>query len=96
MKFHPFPLSCECGLMPARIKQVGLSDDGQLVIHWWCLRCRKAIYVVKDLGQPNESESAGEEIVESFAEISADTSGPAGDASFLERMGIRFLADGEA
>ena len=95
MKFRPFPLSCQCGLGPARIKQVGLSADHQLVIHWWCLQCRKAIYVVKDLRQCLE-ESAGAEYPDGCAEISTEASAPGGDASFLGSMGIRFLADGES
>ena len=94
MKFRPFSLSCECGLIPARIKQVGLSAGRQLVIHWWCLRCRKSIYVVKDLRQCLE-ESAGAEDLDACAEISTQASAPGGDAKFLESMGIRFPADGE-
>jgi len=95
MKFRPFPLSCECGLVPARIKQVGLSADRQLVIHWWCLRCRKAIYVVKDLRQCLE-ESTGAEAPAACAEISTQPLPPGGDARFLESMGIRFLPDAES
>jgi hypothetical protein len=95
MKFRPFSLCCECGLMPARIKQVGLAADGQLVIHWWCLRCRKAIYVVKDLRQCLE-ESTGAEDRGGCVETPAEASAPGGDARFLGRMGIRFLADGES
>ena len=81
--------------MPARIKQVGLSADHQLVIHWWCLRCRKAIYVVKDLRQCWE-ESGGAEDLAGCGEISAEAFAPGGDARLLENMGIRFLADGES
>ncbi len=95
MKFRPFPLSCECGLMPAWIKQVGLSADHQLVIHWRCLRCRKAIYVVKDLRQCLQECTSAEDLDGSM-EISTEASAPGGDARFLESMGIRFLADGES
>ena len=95
MKFRPFPLICECGLTPARIKQVGLSAGHQLVIHWWCLRCRKAIYVVKDLRQCL-LESAGAEDPDACVEIPTEAPVPGGDAKFLERMGIRFLTEGES
>lgn len=95
MKFRPFPLRCQCGLPPARIKQVGLSADRQLVIHWWCLRCRKSIYVVKDLRQCLE-ETTGAEDLEGCVEFSAEVPAPGGDAQFLESMGIRFLTDGES
>jgi len=95
MKFRPFALSCECGVTPTRIKQVGLSANRQLVIHWWCLRCRKSIYVVRDLRQCWE-ESAGAEDLDGDAGISTEASVPGGDAQFLQSMGIRFPADLES
>ena len=95
MKFQPFSLCCECGLMPARIKQVGLSEDHQLVIHWWCLRCRKAIYVVKDLEQCLSEHAEGEQ--DSWSEVVARTTAGGGeDDRFLASMGIRFLSEGES
>lgn len=94
MKFRPFNLRCECGLISTRIRQVGLSAEHQLVIHWWCAGCRKAMFVVKDLaecwGECPKPEDA------------ALTSSPTyelerqrGDAKFLHSMGIRFPADGD-
>jgi hypothetical protein len=95
MRFRPFALSCECGLVPARIKQVGLTADHQLVIHWWCLRCRKAIYVVKDLSLC-VAKNCGAEDAEGWAEVETPAPAPGGDARFLASMGIRFLADDES
>ena len=92
MKFRPFSLECECGLAPAKIKQVGLSAEHQLVIHWWCPRCRKAIYVVKDLSDcwlESPSPDQADEVAES----------PAGperyrtDEAFLRSMGICLPSD---
>ena len=94
MKFRPFGLRCECGLVPARIKQVGLSAEHQLVIHWWCLRCRKAVYVVKDLAECWDESPAPEEP----EEIPARCPGidrRQGDEGFLHSMGIRFPSDEE-
>ena len=94
MKFRRFALSCECGLVPTRIREVGLSTDHQLVIHWWCLGCRKAMFVVKDLAECWEDCPKPED--------SDVTSNPAydrerkkGDANFLHSMGICFPADSD-
>ena len=94
MKFRPFSLYCECGLMPSRIKQAGLSADHQLVIHWWCLGCRKAVYVVKDLAQCWEESPSPEEL-RGQAEPHNELDRQLGDARFLHSLGIRFPTDGE-
>jgi hypothetical protein len=82
-------------MMPARIKQVGLSPEHQLVIHWWCMRCRKAMYVVKDLSECWEESPSQEELEASSPEVPAGHDRPQGDERFLHSMGIRFLADNE-
>lgn len=94
MKFRPFSLYCECGLMPSRIRQVGLSADHQLVIHWWCLGCRKAVYVVKDLVQCWEESPTAEEL--EGADPVHEGERRQKDAQFLHSLGICFPADGEA
>ena len=48
MKFEPIPLRCECGCRPIRIRNVGFTPEGQLVVYWRCLACRRTMYVVKD------------------------------------------------
>lgn len=94
MKFRQFALSCECGLVPTRIRQVGLSTEHQLVIHWWCLGCRKAMYVVKDLAEcweecpkPDDSDIAPARAY--------DLERQRGDATFLHRMGICFPGESD-
>lgn len=51
MRFRQIPLQCrQCGeQVPARIKQVGLTPQHELVIHFVCLKCRRRIYIVKSL-----------------------------------------------
>jgi hypothetical protein len=77
-----------------RIKQVGLAAGHRLVIHWWCLGCRKAMYVVRDLTEcweecPAEPEWRGAR--EPHAELDRHP----GDARFLQSMGIRFPGEEE-
>jgi hypothetical protein len=95
MKFRPFFLQCECGLAPARIKQVGLSAEHQLVIHWWCLRCRKAVYVVKDLSECWDASPVPEELGDT-PDPCTDLDRRRGDEGFLHRMGIRFPSEDES
>jgi hypothetical protein len=95
MKFRQFALSCECGLIPTRIRQVGLSTEHQLVIHWWCMGCRKAMYVVKDLAECWEEcpKTVDPDIVPAPA---YDLERQRGDVNFLRRMGICFPGESES
>jgi hypothetical protein len=94
MKFRQFALCCECGLIPTRIRQVGLSTEHQLVIHWWCMGCRKAMFVVKDLAECWENCPSPDEFgVTSVA--ARDLEGKKGDVNFLHEMGICFPGDGD-
>jgi hypothetical protein len=94
MKFRQFALSCECGLIPTRIRQVGLSTDHKLVIHWWCLGCRKAMYVVKDLAECWEEcpQADDSDVVPAPA---FDLDCQRGDVNFLHRLGICFPAESD-
>jgi len=92
MRFRQFALCCECGLVPARIRQVGLSTEHQLVIHWWCTGCRRAMFVVKDLAECWEECPKPDEA--GIAPAPAyDAERQRGDANFLHRMGICFPAE---
>jgi hypothetical protein len=94
MKFRQFALCCECGLIPTRIRQVGLSTEHQLVIHWWCMGCRKAMYVVKDLAECWEECPKPEE--DGIATAPAcDPERQRGDANFLHRLGICYPAESD-
>ena len=95
MKFRQFALCCDCGLAPTRIRQVGLSTDHQLVIHWWCMGCRKAMYVLKDLAECWEESPTPEDF--SVTSVPAeDLECHRGDVNFLHRLGIRYPGDGES
>jgi len=94
MKFRPFDLCCECGLAPTRIRQVGLSTQHELVIHWWCLGCRKAMFVVKDLADCWEVCPTADAFgVTSMSGCDAERQ--QGDVNFLRRLGICFPGEGD-
>ena len=77
--------TCECGKAPARLREVGLTADHQLVLYWRCSHCRKHVYIVKALSDCwrdcpssdwNPVQPAGAQ---------------AADSAFLRRVGIRPL-----
>jgi hypothetical protein len=49
MSYRHFSLRCGCGAAPARIEEVGVTDERELVIHWWCEECQKVVYASKSL-----------------------------------------------
>jgi hypothetical protein len=89
MRFQLLKLvCCNCrGRAPARIRRVGLTAKGQLVIHWRCIRCRRNVYTIKCLeeclrksGKPQPAAAADSQ------ELMAKP-----DAYFLRSMGVRPL-----
>jgi hypothetical protein len=78
MSYRHFSLACRCGEPPSRIEEVGVTDDHELVIHWWCDQCKKLVYASKTLADCWQEAPAPEE-----TEI-ADF-----DKRFLERVGIK-------
>lgn len=88
MSYRYLELCCGCGEPPDRIDEVGFTDEHELVIHWWCLRCRKVVYVSKSLSdcwRDCPRPDVGKEEVE-FA-CQSD------DARFLQSIGVRFPDD---
>jgi hypothetical protein len=49
MNYRHLSLRCQCGEVPDRIAEIGFTDDHNLVIHWWCSKCQKVVYVMKPL-----------------------------------------------
>jgi len=56
---------------------VGVTDDHELVIHWWCDRCQKLVYASKTMA-------------ECWQAVPAPSPGEMADYDkrFLERIGI--------
>jgi len=86
MGYRHLSLSCKCGQTPSRIDEVGLTDDHELVIHWWCEECKRVVYASKSLAdcwqdcpkpQPDSKADALEEKIEECF-----------DAKFLQSVGI--------
>jgi len=65
MSYRHFSLACACGNPPSRIEEVGVTDDRELVIHWWCDDCQKVVCASKPLADcwnecPKPTETAAE------------------------------------
>lgn len=89
MNYRHLSLRCQCGDVPDRIAEVGFSDDHALIIHWWCAKCQKVVYVTKPLTDcwrecPSPSLSL---------DTVLGTAGPDSydeqDTEFLRSMGVR-------
>ena len=76
MSYRHFSLSCRCGQPPARIDEVGVTDDHELVIHWWCEDCRKLVWASKPLS-------------DCWGECPKTDERPNFDAEFLHSIGVR-------
>jgi hypothetical protein len=93
MRFRQLDFCCrECGAhVPARIRRVGLTPLHQLVIHFWCVGCKRDIYIVKALADcwrecpaPEDEPDAIEPTPEFMREP---------DAAFLHSLGVAFPDD---
>lgn len=93
MMFQSLLLRCECGRRTTRIREVGLTTDHQLVLHWKCPACKRYVYVVKSLSdcwrECPDSGHAGES-AECKGEIFRGT-----DEMFLQSVGIKISDDAE-
>ena len=76
-------LECNCGRQPARIRELGLTPDRQLVVGWRCPRCRKQVYIVRPLADYwRECPSPG-------APAAPRPMDDPQDVAFLRSVGIR-------
>ncbi|HUK19691.1 MAG TPA: hypothetical protein VLW65_24890 [Bryobacteraceae bacterium] len=75
MSYRHFSLTCRCGQAPSRIEEVGITDDRELVVHWWCDECSKIVYASKSLAECWKDAPPLEE-------------DPNFDENFLARLGI--------
>ena len=82
-------LACDCGRQPARLRELGLTPDRQLVVHWRCPRCRKQVYVVRPLADYwRECPSPG-------APATPQQMDNSQDALFLRSVGIRITDEAD-
>jgi hypothetical protein len=80
--YRRITLTCECGRQAARVHEIGLTADRQLVIHWRCSHCRKYVYVVKPLADYWRECPSHHVVSEHKAARIAE------DMCFLRRLGI--------
>jgi hypothetical protein len=92
MGYRHLSLLCSCGRAPARIDEVGLSADRELVIHWWCDHCRRVVYASKPLRECwRDCPDAGSGGPPQYPVLRA--SGGGYDDEFLKTLGIRALEE---
>jgi len=89
MNYRHLALHCQCGETPDRIAEVGFTDDHNLVIHWWCAKCQKVVYVNKPLTECwRECPSTAYSLDRVLPTLSAE-SYEAQDAEFLRSIGVQ-------
>lgn len=89
MNYRHMPLSCQCGEVPDHIYEVGFSDDHQLVIHWWCSRCRRVVYASKPLSDCWRECPQPDELLETRLRALETLGLASSDESFLRSVGVR-------
>ena len=92
MGYRHLSLCCKCGQSPTRIDEVGLTDDHELVIHWWCEECKRVVYASKSLAECWQSCPKPDGTPSTPASKSTSLSAPSRfDDRFLKSLGIRVL-----
>lgn len=93
MRFRQLTLRCrECGdHVPARIRRIGLTPLHQLVIHFWCVGCKRDIYLVRDLADYWRDCPASNEELDAVEPVHQLMCEP--DAAFLHSLGVAFPED---
>ena len=92
MNYRHLSLHCQCGEIPDRIVEVGFTDDHKLVIHWWCTKCQKVVYVSKSLTECWRECPSPDYSLDSVLNVLPK---PAGDiyeeedAEFLRSIGVQ-------
>jgi hypothetical protein len=88
MGYRHLSICCRCGQAPSRIDEVGLTDDHEIVIHWWCEECKRVVYASKSLVDCWRDCPPTATIAESGREIPEEALQSAFDAQFLQKLGI--------
>jgi hypothetical protein len=93
MGYRHISLCCKCGNPPNRIDEVGLTDDHELVIHWWCDECKRVVYASKSLADcwqecPKEVSPAPAAAAAAEPDLLDQKLESCFDSQFLESLGI--------
>ena len=86
MEFNKLVCVCACGRPSARIREVGLTSEHELAIGWWCMGCKREVFLVKPLSDCWREcpTSSNEDEIGEIGGVSAY------DAQFIRSMGIQF------
>jgi hypothetical protein len=91
MRYQALSFSCECGRAPLRITQVGLTEDHQLLIRWWCAGCKKMVDALKPLSECWKDCPTATIVIEG-GELDSYSE----DVRFLQSLGVRMPEDGDS
>ena len=91
MGYRHLSLCCKCGQTPTRIDEVGLTDDHELVIHWWCEECKRVVYASKSLAECWQDCPKAELQAPPKRASEQMASRPGFDNRFLKSLGIQAL-----
>ena len=91
MSYRHLPLTCDCGEVPDRILEVGFTTEHELVVHFWCSECHRAVYVSKPL--TDCWRACPEPEMESKHQAACAREAAAADARFLQSLGIACLEE---
>jgi hypothetical protein len=80
MGYRAMQFACHCGQPPDRILEVGFTSAGNMVVHFWCSACHRVLFISQSLGECHEGCPP--------PDMRADSLSAAGDARFLQSLGI--------
>jgi len=94
MNYRHLSLCCDCGEVPERLVEVGFSEGHHLVVHWWCEKCQRIVYITKPLTEcwlecPSKDHSL-DRVLQKWSEDAKQekSSTEVADAEFLKSLGI--------
>jgi len=67
---------------------VGFSEDHHLVVHWWCEKCEKVVYISKPLTECWQECPATERSLDRVLAKWPDEAKDDADAKFLHSIGV--------
>jgi hypothetical protein len=89
MNYRHLSLHCHCGEIPDRLAEVGFTEDHQMMIHWWCTRCKKVVYLAKPLTDCWRECPGPDHSLETVLPKMMDGAFLGEDAEFLRSIGVQ-------
>jgi hypothetical protein len=90
MNYRHLTLTCQCGGKPDHIREVGFTDNHELVIHWWCAACSRVVCVAKPLSDCwRDCPSPDSRLDAQLLKLDGAANYGDEDVRFLKSMGVR-------